>query len=276
MDPPADGDELARVVPLRRRDRELTAAPGARGSLPRERAPFDPEIEPGDIPSRRRLPRTVARHVTRSPLRSRRVPRRLDETRAAASRRHSLVVLLTGAAGAGLAAVAVLALLVSILNQSSPVPPPGVGSLGRSAPAGALAPNKTEMLSASSNPLGVTGTAATRKAAATVAIRPHRARLKSTRPRPTHNRGGGRTLSINHQSALVASYTPGTSAATSRAATPDTQSPATTNSTPTPVSASTPEGSTSPSRTSSSSGSTRNRPVFGEQGVLGPGSSPDS
>ena len=52
MDPPADGDELARVVPLRRRDRELTAAPGARGSLPRERAPFDPEIEPGDIPSK--------------------------------------------------------------------------------------------------------------------------------------------------------------------------------------------------------------------------------
>jgi hypothetical protein len=60
MDPPADGDELARVVPLRRRDRELTAAPGARGSLPRERAPFDPEIEPGDIPSKPRLPRTFA------------------------------------------------------------------------------------------------------------------------------------------------------------------------------------------------------------------------
>ena len=51
MDSPADGDELARVVPLRRRDRELTAAPGARGTLPRERAPFDPEIEPFDTPS---------------------------------------------------------------------------------------------------------------------------------------------------------------------------------------------------------------------------------
>src|SRR5271170_207518 len=151
MDPPADGDELARVVPLRRRDPELTAAPGARGSLPRERAPFDPEIEPDDIPSRPRLPRTLARHVTRSPLRSPRVPRRLDETRATASRRHSLAVLLTGAAGAGLAALAVVALLVSILSQSSPVPPPGVGSLGRSAAAGALAPNKTGELSASSD-----------------------------------------------------------------------------------------------------------------------------
>ena len=50
MDSPTDGDELARVVPLRRRDRELTATPAARGSLPRERAPFDPEIEPGDTP----------------------------------------------------------------------------------------------------------------------------------------------------------------------------------------------------------------------------------
>jgi hypothetical protein len=276
MDSPADGDELARVVPLRRRDRELTAAPGARGSLPRERAPFDPEIEPGEIPSRPRLPRTVARHVTRFPLRSPRVPRRLDETRAAASQRYSPTVVLTGAAGAGLAAVAVLALLASILNQSSPVPPPGVGSLGRSAAAGALAPNKTGVLSASSNPLGVTGHAAARKAGAKGAIRPHRARLKSTRPRATHNRGGGRTLSINHQSALVASYTPATSATSSRAATPDTQSPATTNSTPPPVSASTPQQSTSPSRTSSSSGSSTNRPVFGEQGVLGPGSSPDS
>ena len=56
MDSPVDGDELARVVPLRRRDRELNAAPGARGSLPRERAPFDPEIEPGDTPQTARCP----------------------------------------------------------------------------------------------------------------------------------------------------------------------------------------------------------------------------
>ena len=275
MDSPVDGDELARVVPLRRRDRELNAAPCARGSLPRERAPFDPEIEPGDIPTRPRLPRPIVRHVIRAPLRSRRVPMRPGETRAAASRRHSLAVLLTGAAVAGLAAVAALALLVSILNQ--PAPPPRVGSLGRSAAAGALEPNKTGVLSASSNPLGVTRNAAARKAGAKVAVRPHRARVKSTRPRPTHNRGGGsRTLSINHQSAVVASYTPGTSATSSRAAAPDTESPATTNPTPSPVSASTPQQSTSPSRTSSSSGSTSNRPVFGEQGVLGPGSSPDS
>jgi hypothetical protein len=276
MDPPADGDELARVVPLRRRDRELTAAPGARGSLPRERAPFDPEIEPGDIPSRRRLPRTVARHVTRSRLGSRRVPRRLDETRAAASRRHSLAVLLTGAAGAGLAAVAVLALLVSILNQSSPVPATRVGSLGRSAAAGDLAPNKMGVLSASSNPLGVSGNAAERKAGAKVAIRPHRARTKPSRPRPSHNHASGRALSINHQSAMVASYAPGTSATSSRTVASGTQGSAVTSSPQPPASASTREQSTSSSRPSPSTGSRSNRPAFGEQGLLGPGSSPDS
>jgi hypothetical protein len=101
MDPPADGDELARVVPLRRRDRELTAAPGARGSLPRERAPFDPEIEPGDIPAKPRLPRTVALQLRRPTLRNLGVRRPRDETQTAASRRYSPAVLLMGAAGAG-------------------------------------------------------------------------------------------------------------------------------------------------------------------------------
>ena len=70
MDSPTDGDELARVVPLRRRDRELTATPAARGSLPRERAPFDPEIEPGDTPTTRILrPKDrAAPHALRDPL----------------------------------------------------------------------------------------------------------------------------------------------------------------------------------------------------------------
>ena len=70
MDSPTDGDELARVVPLRRRDRELTATPAARGSLPRERAPFDPEIEPGDTPTTRILRRRTcaAPQALRNPL----------------------------------------------------------------------------------------------------------------------------------------------------------------------------------------------------------------
>ena len=114
MDPPADGDELARVVPLRRRDRDHAAAPGARGTLPRERAPFDPEIEPPDTPSHAAA--GAALHSTHSALRLRRAPGPRDQTRAGGSRRLSRTLLLTGAGGVGLATVAALALLGSILN----------------------------------------------------------------------------------------------------------------------------------------------------------------
>jgi hypothetical protein len=270
MDPPADGDELARVVPLRRRNRELTAAPGARGSLPRERAPFDPEIEPGDIPSKPRLPRTAALQLRRPTLRSRGVR---NEPQTAASRRYSTAVLLTGAAGAAVATAAALVLLVSIVNQSPPAPAAHGESLRRTA--GALAPNKTGVLSASTNPLAVTGQPAARKTGRTTSTRAHHARPKPIRPRPTHDQAGNRTLSINHQSAVVASYTPATSATSSRSR-PDTQSPAVTNSTPAPAPASTPHHSSTPSSSSSSASSSINRPAFGEQGLLGPGSSPDS
>src|SRR5271154_2678651 len=101
MDPPADGDELARVVPLRRRDRDHAAAPGARGTLPRERAPFDPEIEPLDTHSR--PARRVTLHSTHSALRLRRAPGPRPHTRAGGSRRPPGILLLTGAGGVGLA-----------------------------------------------------------------------------------------------------------------------------------------------------------------------------
>ena len=110
---------LARVVPLRRRDRELTAAPGARGTLPRERAPFDPEIEPDDTSSGNRPPAWNCAQRRHAPLRRRRIPGPRDERAADPSRRNSTAVLLTGVAGAGLATVAALALLASILNPSS-------------------------------------------------------------------------------------------------------------------------------------------------------------
>ena len=82
MDSPADGDELARVVPLRRRDRELTAAPGARGTLPRERAPFDPEIEAYETPSGDSRPQGMALRAAHAALRRRRIPGPHDGRRA--------------------------------------------------------------------------------------------------------------------------------------------------------------------------------------------------
>lgn len=48
LDPPSDGDHVAPVVPLRRRQPPLAVIRGVRRALPRERAPFDPEIIPDD------------------------------------------------------------------------------------------------------------------------------------------------------------------------------------------------------------------------------------
>jgi len=274
MDPPSDGDELARVVPLRRRDRELTAAPGARGSLPRERAPFDPEIEPHDISS---ADGAVALQVRRPALRLGRRPRRRDDRPAAGSRRRSPTVLLASAAGAGLAMIAVVALAASLLNQSPPAPTAQLGSLERGAAADPLARTGTGVLSATSDPLGVTGHAALREARTRGVMQSHRTPPKSGKVRPAHHGAPGRALSSKHQSAVVASYTPDTSATTGHTVAPDTQTPATTYSTPASVSTPTSDQSSSgPSTASSSSGSTNNRPAFGEQGLLGPGSSPDS
>ena len=154
MDPPADGDELARVVPLRRRDRDHAAAPGARGTLPRERAPFDPEIEPPDSPLGPR-PRGVALHSTRSALRLRRARGPRDRTRAVGSRRVSRTMLLTAAGGVGLAAVAALALLGSILTSSPSSPAATFGSLGGPVAAGALEPTTLGLLSTAANPFDV-------------------------------------------------------------------------------------------------------------------------
>ena len=273
MDSPADGDELARVVPLRRRNRELTATPTARGTLPRERAPFDPELELLDIPSGHRMPRGTAIRLARSALQSRRAPRPRDRASGSRARRHSPVLILTGAVVAGLAMVALLGFLIS-----APGPPATpVESLGGRVTAGAFAPPKPEVLSASANPLGTGSDARVTKTARTVSLRPRRARPDRSRARPTRTRSGTPNLaSKSNRSVVVASYTPETSAADSRTAAPGTQSPAITTSTPPPTSTSTPQPSTSTARATSSSGSSSNRPAFGEQGLLGPGSSPDS
>ena len=219
MDSPADGDELARVVPLRRRDRELTATPGARGSLPRERAPFDPEIEPGDTPSRRmsapkdRAPRP---HALRAPL-GRRVPGSQDDRPAATSRRYSSRVLLTGAAGAGLATVAALALLA----RPQPVPalpghaarvPGGSRDCGRARAhqaGGALGQRQPIRCHSATPPR--------RRPGGRSRSEPHRA---PSEPDPDRGRLPPARHAVSrrpraHQSAVVASYTPETSATSS-------------------------------------------------------------
>jgi hypothetical protein len=276
MDSPADGDELARVVPLRRRDRELITAPAARGSLPRERAPFDPEIEAGDLAPPTADPwRAAAARLSRSPLRFGRGPSSQDDARAVASWRPSRSLLLA-AAGAGLATIAVFALAVFILNPSTPTPPAHVGSSGRGAAAGALAAVETSLLWGSSSPFGVIGHSAAQEAAASRAMRPRRGGTKSTKPTSSRSHARGRALSINHQPVVVASYSPATSTTASRAGAAGTQHSVVTTSTQHSVSVSTGQRASSPSTPSSGSGSSSNRPAFGDQGLLGPGSSPDS
>ena len=276
MDSPADGDELARVVPLRRRDRELTATPTARGTLPRERAPFDPEIDALHIPPGHRTPPGSAIRVVRSAFRSRRPQRPRDQAADTSTRRDSAALLLTGGGVAGLVIVAVLALLISVLSSSSP-PPTQVGTPAGRVTAAALEPAKPEVLSASANPLGTASDTRVAKDARTGAPRPHRARSGPSRGRPTRPRSDIRNPgSKSDHSVVAASYTPGTSAAGNHNPAPETQSPPITISSPSPASTSTPQSSTSTARATSSSGSATHRPAFGEQGLLGPGSSPDS
>jgi hypothetical protein len=277
MDSPADGDELARVVPLRRRDPELTATPTARGALPRERAPFDPEIDAFHIPTGHRMPRGTAIRVARSALWSRRVPRPRDQATGGTARRYSPAVLLTGAGVAGIAAVALLALLSSIPTSSPSSAPTQVESLGGRVAFGALEPAKPDVLSASANPLGGGRDARVTRTTRGVALQPHRARPGQSRPRVTHTRSDTRNAGPKgNQSVVVASYKPETSAAISGNAASETRSREITSSTTPPSSKSTPQPSTSAARATSSSGSTAHRPAFGEQGLLGPGSSPDS
>ena len=53
-------DDVAPVIPLRQRRSEPSAASTPRKLLPRERAAFDPELEPGDVVLRRRRPPRAA------------------------------------------------------------------------------------------------------------------------------------------------------------------------------------------------------------------------
>ena len=53
LNPPGDGDNIAKVAPLRRREPHLVGLPRIRDPLPAESAPFDAELEPADVQLRR-------------------------------------------------------------------------------------------------------------------------------------------------------------------------------------------------------------------------------
>jgi hypothetical protein len=97
---PAPGDEnVAPVIPLRQRQNQPPAAPTPRKPLPRERAAFDPELEPADVAlRRRRAPRAGLDRVRQATARLRVRPR-LTATAAA----------LTAMAAAGVLAAVILA-----------------------------------------------------------------------------------------------------------------------------------------------------------------------
>jgi hypothetical protein len=100
MNPPRDGDDVAKVTPLRRREPHLVGLPKLRDPLPAERAAFDPELEPADV-QLRRTRRRQARN--RLGLAARRLRPRLSVHR----RRPGLVIALAigCAATAGAAAL---------------------------------------------------------------------------------------------------------------------------------------------------------------------------
>lgn len=66
MIPPADGEEIAPVIPLRQRPQQQ---PGAGRRLPQESAAFDPELEPAHVALRKRRGRRIRGGIKR-PLRT--------------------------------------------------------------------------------------------------------------------------------------------------------------------------------------------------------------
>jgi hypothetical protein len=96
--PPGD-DDVAPVIPLRQRQNQPSAPPTPRKPLPRERAAFDPELEPADVALRRRgSPRAALGRVSRAAARLHARPGRL-----------ATVGVLAAMAAAGVLAAVILA-----------------------------------------------------------------------------------------------------------------------------------------------------------------------
>src|SRR5690349_7121966 len=106
MGPPTDGEDVARVIPLRRRASDGRPVASVRESLPREHAPFDPEIELGEIVLKRRrrrrlmarLSEVARRRAPRWRLRRSRTP--LADPRVVAIAAVSVAILSAAAVGA--------------------------------------------------------------------------------------------------------------------------------------------------------------------------------
>jgi hypothetical protein len=249
LNPPTDGDDVARVIPLRRRNGagpEHTAEPKrptSRGPLPRESAPFDPEIEPDTVLLRRRVHRRVRARLTglRFPI-----PHR------PASRRATLVACsLLGISAIALGAIAAASLTSHHRRIEAKQ-------------------DLTSTTSATDTPRGlsalVVDTPARRRAP------PHRAKHPAAHRR-THHRASKRV--VRHTPPTPMTPTPTTPTSTAQRASTQTvsqpQAGAPAQSTATPRSTK----PTGPASAGHASGSSSSSQALGASGVLAPGSSPD-
>jgi hypothetical protein len=66
LNPPSDGDDVAKVTPLRRREPRLVAVPPVRDPLPAESSVWDTG-DPGEPPLRRSRRRQLRTHDSMSP-----------------------------------------------------------------------------------------------------------------------------------------------------------------------------------------------------------------
>jgi hypothetical protein len=73
VEPPTDGEDVAPVIPLRRREGDPADTGVSRGLLPQESAPFDPEFELAPVKLRRRLHRRVGARLAAALAGSRRL-----------------------------------------------------------------------------------------------------------------------------------------------------------------------------------------------------------
>lgn len=250
MSPPHDGDEVAVVIPLRQRQEGTVASPPARQKLPRERAAFDPELEPGDVLLKRRANRRRLVEVASSVLRGR--PRFRSPASGAALARGLPFRRLRAAAG--LAMLVALALIgVSMVGNS---PRPRAAFQFTAGAAGQLA--------------GVDGVRANLNGAAGAIGRIARLRFRT----PAAPRRGARSPAhpvLKHVSAHPAASA---SATSGQAAgyTPIQHPAVVAQQSSTASIASSSQGSSPDAGATSAT----TRPAFGMNGTLGPGHSPNS
>ncbi len=242
MDPPVDSEDVARVIPLRRRHAagEVSQLTQPR-TLPPEAAPFDPELEP--------------RAVANPPRRSRSARTRLTDIRprVAGVARAGRRVL---AASVAACCVAILGFVLLLHTEGSPVRRAAVQT-------GAALP--TILRPATHHRSAVSRRPATQ----------HRTRATHhpRRPRRTERAGHPSRGSAQAVTATIAAQSSGSSpsptSATSSTDSTVAQSVQDTSS------GSTGSSSQSSGSSASSSQSSGSRPAFGANGTLGPGSSPN-